>query len=117
MHNPVLETRFVMDIIDRLASTFKANPVRTKAIDTFMGFLVLLGALQFVFCVLVGNFPFNAFLGGFSSTVGQFVLLAALRIQLDPGNRHEFKQSPQRAFADFVGGSLILHFLVYHFIN
>lgn len=29
---------------------------------------------QFVYCMLVGTFPFNSFLAGFSSTVGAFVL-------------------------------------------
>lgn len=92
--------------------------VRTKLIDSFMAFLVLLGVLQFVFCLLVGTFPFNAFLGGFSSTVGQFILTANLRIQTNKENYDEFKHvSPERAFVDFTFGSLILHFIVYHFIN
>lgn len=70
----------------------KATPQRTKLIDVFMAFLVVVGVLQFVYCVIVGNYvsavysvamegnlliplkPFNAFLSGFSATVGQFVL-------------------------------------------
>jgi len=41
--------------------------------------------------------PFNAFLSGFSATVGQFVLTASLRIQTDPENSKEFKSiSPER---------------------
>jgi oligosaccharyltransferase complex subunit epsilon len=59
----------------------------------FIAFLVIVGGLQFVYCVIVGNYvrflspsiiygnaaddtlqPFNAFLSGFSATVGQFVL-------------------------------------------
>ena len=35
--------------------------------------------------------PFNAFLSGFSATVGQFVLTASLRIQTNPENKEEFK--------------------------
>lgn len=35
--------------------------------------------------------PFNAFLSGFSATVGQFVLTASLRIQTNPENKDEFK--------------------------
>ena len=34
--------------------------------------------------------PFNAFLAGFSITVGQFVLTASLRMQTNPENRSEF---------------------------
>ncbi|MCJ1426515.1 oligosaccharyltransferase complex subunit epsilon, partial [Sticta canariensis] len=67
------------------------TPQRVKLIDTFMGFLVLVGVLQFVYCVVAGNYPFNAFISGFSATVGQFVLTASLRIQTNPDNRDEFK--------------------------
>ncbi|KAK3078715.1 hypothetical protein LTS18_006807 [Coniosporium uncinatum] len=34
----------------------KKTPQRTKLIDAFMAFLVVVGALQFVYCVIVGNF-------------------------------------------------------------
>lgn len=62
--------------------------------------------------------PFNAFLSGFSATVGQFVLTASLRMQTNPENKTEFESiSHERAFADFVFGSLILHFFCINFIN
>lgn len=32
------------------------TPQRTKLIDAFMAFLIVVGVLQFVYCVLVGNF-------------------------------------------------------------
>jgi len=32
------------------------TPQRTKLIDAFLGFLVVVGALQFVYCVLAGNY-------------------------------------------------------------
>jgi len=83
-----------------------------------MTFLVAVGVLQFVYCVLAGNYPFNAFLSGFSATVGQFVLTASLRIQTNTENKAEFDQvSPERAFADYVFGSMILHFFCVNFIN
>jgi oligosaccharyltransferase complex subunit epsilon len=64
------------------------------------------------------NQPFNAFLSGFSATVGQFVLTASLRIQTNPENKSEFESiSHERAFADFVFGSLLLHFFCVNFIN
>lgn len=34
----------------------KETPQRTKLIDVFMAFLVTLGAIQFVYCVLAGNY-------------------------------------------------------------
>lgn len=83
-----------------------------------MGFLVVVGALQFAYVVLVGNFPFNAFLSGFSATVGQFVLTASLRMQTNAENKAEFENiSHERAFADFLFGSLLLHFFCVNFIN
>ncbi|CZR50613.1 related to apoptotic cell death regulator DAD1 [Phialocephala subalpina] len=94
------------------------TPQRTKLIDVFMSFLVVVGVLQFVYCVVAGNYPFNAFLSGFSSTVGQFVLTASLRIQTNGENKADFGElSPERAFADFVFGSLILHLFCINFIN
>ncbi|RYP06793.1 hypothetical protein DL765_009351 [Monosporascus sp. GIB2] len=96
----------------------KTTPQRTKLLDAFMAFLAVVGALQFVYCILMGNFPFNAFLSGFSATVGQFVLTASLRIQTTEANKSEFPSiSPERAFADYVIGSLILHFFCINFIN
>ncbi|KAI1477667.1 DAD family-domain-containing protein [Daldinia eschscholtzii] len=96
----------------------KTTPQRTKLIDVFMAFLVVVGGLQFAYCILAGNYPFNAFLSGFSATVGQFVLTASLRIQTTEANKAEFPSvSPERAFADYVVGSLILHFFCVNFIN
>lgn len=77
---------------------------------------MLSGIMQFLYCALVTNFPFNAFLAGyvvmpiivllsmsslmldsFGSCVGQFVLTASLRSQVNPVNRSEFKDiSPER---------------------
>ncbi len=37
---------------------------RLKFIDAFLVFLMLSGVVQFVYCVLVTSFPFNAFLAG-----------------------------------------------------
>ncbi|RYN56563.1 hypothetical protein AA0114_g2846 [Alternaria tenuissima] len=94
------------------------TPQRTKLLDTFLAFLVIVGALQFLYVVLVGNFPFNAFLSGFSATVGQFVLTASLRIQTNSENKVHFENiSHERAFADFILSSLLLHFFCVNFIN
>ena len=38
---------------------------RLKLIDAFLVFIMLTGIAQFVYCVLVTNFPFNAFLAGY----------------------------------------------------
>ncbi|KAG6002556.1 hypothetical protein E4U21_002980 [Claviceps maximensis] len=96
----------------------KETPQRTKLIDVFLFFLVVVGGLQFLYCVLAGNYPFNAFLSGFCAAVGQFVLTVSLRIQTTTANKDDFPAvSPERAFADFVVCSLILHFFCVNFIN
>lgn len=97
---------------------FKSLTPRLKLIDFFLTFLVCLGVLQFIYVILIGNFPFNAFLGGFISCVGQFVLLVSLRLQTNESNTKLFNGiSPERSFGDFIFASLILHFIVIHFIN
>ncbi|KAG6833867.1 hypothetical protein H0H87_011801 [Tephrocybe sp. NHM501043] len=91
---------------------------RLKFIDAFLFFLMLSGITQFLYCILVTDYPFNAFLAGFSSNVGQFVLTASLRSQVNPENKNVFKEvSPERAFGDFVLGSIVLHFFVYNFLG
>ena len=47
--------------------------------------LIKVFCLQFVYCCLVGTFPFNAFLSGFISCVGSFVLGVCLRLQVIGG--------------------------------
>ena len=37
---------------------------RLKLIDAFLVFIMLSGVAQFLYCILVTNFPFNAFLAG-----------------------------------------------------
>ncbi|KAK7744827.1 oligosaccharyltransferase complex subunit epsilon [Diatrype stigma] len=104
--------------VTTVVKNYKATPQRTKLLDAFLAFIAVVGAIQFVYCVLVGNFPFNAFLSGFSATVGQFVLTVSLRIQTTEANKAEFPSiSPERAFGDYVVGSLILHFFCINFIN
>ena len=42
---------------------------RLKFIDAFLVFLILSGVIQFVYCVLVTSFPFNAFLAGYEPDI------------------------------------------------
>lgn len=110
------------------ANYLKTLTPRLKLIDAFLVFLVALGVLQFLYVLLVGNFPFNSFLGGFISCVGQFVLTVSLRMQyaLHTSARNTADKdadtpfptiTPERALGDFVFASLVLHFIVFHFIN
>ncbi|TDL29794.1 defender against death DAD protein [Rickenella mellea] len=105
--------------VESLWTSYTENtPSRLKLIDSFLVFIMLSGIMQFLYCILVTNYPFNAFLSGFGSTVGQFVLTASLRSQVNPQNKEQFKEvSPERAFADFALGSIVLHFFVFNFLG
>lgn len=95
-----------------------ANNQKLRLIDTFLAFLVCIGIAQFGFCIIGGSFPFNAFLSGFSATVGQFVLTVSLRLQSSTSNSKLFNGLlPERAFGEYVFASLLLHFVLIHFIN
>lgn len=114
-------TKVVSDVSSSFDLTFqdykKTLTPRLKLIDSFLAFLVALGGLQFVYVIVIGNFPFNAFLGGFISCVGEFVLTVNLRLQYNDKAGIFQRVSPERAFGDYIFASLILHFAVYHFIN
>lgn len=119
---PVASSHFLNDLQSSVNTTFsnylKEQTSKLILIDSFLVFLVALGVIQFVFCLLVGNFPFNAFLAGFISAVGQFVLTVSLRLQYVSSNRKDFPSvTAKRAVGDYIFASLILHFIVYHFIN
>ncbi|XP_055309440.1 dolichyl-diphosphooligosaccharide--protein glycosyltransferase subunit DAD1-like, partial [Sitodiplosis mosellana] len=73
---------------------------------------------QFLYCCLIGTFPFNSFLSGFISTVSCFVLGVCLRLQVNPENKHQFSGiSAERGFADFILAHVILHLVVVNFIG
>lgn len=52
----------------------KETPKKLKVIDAYLVYVFLTGVIQFVYCCLVGTFPFNSFLAGFISCVSCFVL-------------------------------------------
>ncbi|KAE8753168.1 hypothetical protein FOCC_FOCC000092 [Frankliniella occidentalis] len=94
------------------------TPKRLKIIDAYLLYVLLTGIIQFVYCCLVGTFPFNSFLSGFISTVSCFVLGVCLRLQVNPENKSQFYSvSPERAFADFIFAHVILHLVVMNFIG
>uniref|UniRef100_U5EM12 Dolichyl-diphosphooligosaccharide--protein glycosyltransferase subunit DAD1 n=1 Tax=Corethrella appendiculata TaxID=1370023 RepID=U5EM12_9DIPT len=94
------------------------TPKKLKIIDAYLFYILLTGIIQFVYCCLVGTFPFNSFLAGFISTASCFVLGVCLRLQSNPQNKLQFAGiSPERGFADFVFAHIILHLVVMNFIG
>jgi oligosaccharyltransferase complex subunit epsilon len=123
-------TEFQSSLSTALHSYAATSTNRTRLVDIYLAALVAFGVLQFLFAVLVGSFPFNAFLAGFIATVGQFVLTVSLKLQshvvtasasskskASSSKSSVFDVSPERALGDYVFASVILHFIVWHFIN
>merc|ERR1712126_15502 len=106
-------------VLSKLYDEYKNNtPTKLKVIDAYLFYILLTGVVQFVYCCLVGTFPFNSFLSGFISCVGCFVLGVCLRLQVNPQNKsHFYGLSPERAFADFIFAHIILHLVVMNFIG
>ncbi|CAD6186270.1 unnamed protein product [Caenorhabditis auriculariae] len=109
----------VVQVVQKLCDDYvKTTPQKLKIIDAYMTYILFTGIIQFVYCLLVGTFPFNSFLSGFISTVASFVLASCLRMQVNEENRSEFSEiSPERAFADFIFANLILHLVVTNFLG
>jgi oligosaccharyltransferase complex subunit epsilon len=69
----------IFNIIGEFRNNYAVNtPSLLKVIDVFLAYILLTGVIQFVYCALVGTFPFNSFLSGFISTVGSFILTGML---------------------------------------
>ncbi|TDH73811.1 hypothetical protein CCR75_005932 [Bremia lactucae] len=101
---------------DLCAKYDKTTPKKMKLIDGFLVYVLATGILQFIYCVLVGTFPFNSFLAGFVCTVGVFVLAVSLRMQINPDNNFG-DRTEQRAFADYLFCNILLFLVVFNFMG
>ena len=71
----------LVTVIRRLVDEYSLRtPQRLKLVDAYLVYVMLTGIVQFVYCALVGTFPFNSFLSGFISCVGSFVLAGAFAL-------------------------------------
>ncbi|KAJ8876277.1 hypothetical protein PR048_024187 [Dryococelus australis] len=89
----------------------KSTPKKLKVIDAYLLYILLTGIVQFVYCCLVGTFPFNSFLSGFISCVSSFVLAGLLEdlVQaVDEGNQiHACLNDFEKAFDKVAYGILM----------
>lgn len=70
-----MPTENLRSVLARFCDDYiQATPKKLKIIDAYLLYIMLTGIIQFVYCCLVGTFPFNSFLSGFTSCVGSFVL-------------------------------------------
>ncbi|KAF1383340.1 hypothetical protein PFLUV_G00130910 [Perca fluviatilis] len=73
----------VISVISRFLEEYTTTtPNKLKVVDAYLLYILLTGALQFLYCLLVGTFPFNSFLSGFISCVGAFILGVCLHVNL-----------------------------------
>lgn len=105
------------EILKAFSDEYKKSPVRVKVLDAFLVYALATAGIQLAYMLLVGSFPFNAFLAGFLSCIGFFALTVCLRMQVDPANKEFAGISPERAFADYVLANLVLHLVVWNYIG
>ncbi|KAI8619906.1 Dolichyl-diphosphooligosaccharide--protein glycosyltransferase subunit dad1 [Chytriomyces sp. MP71] len=104
-------------LVARLVDGYLTNtPQLLRIIDAYLAAVMLSGAIQFAYVVLVGTFPYNSFLSGFIASVGTFVLAANLRMQLNPSNDFH-SLSPEAAYAEFAFCSLVFYGFVVNFLG
>lgn len=71
----------VGSVVGKLFEEYRTTtPTKIKLVDVYMLCILLTGIIQFVYCCLVGTYPFNAFLSGFISTVASFVLAGKFKV-------------------------------------
>lgn len=76
----------VFSVLSRFLEEYVTRtPSKIKIIDAYLLYILLTGAFQFLYCLLVGTFPFNSFLAGFISCVGSFILAGEFSGSTDLG--------------------------------
>lgn len=67
-------------VLRRLWDEYHARtPQKLKLVDAYLAYIMATGIVQFLYCLLVGTFPFNSFLSGFISCVGSFILAGEIK--------------------------------------
>ncbi|KAK2079087.1 hypothetical protein QBZ16_002777 [Prototheca wickerhamii] len=88
--------------LDQVIRTFHREYAKTPA------------KLKFVYCLLVGSFPFNAFLAGFFCSVGAFVLTVSLRMQIEAADA---SGKPEVAYRDYAIAMIILFLAALNYVG
>ncbi|KAM0791522.1 hypothetical protein ACM66B_005972 [Microbotryomycetes sp. NB124-2] len=59
-----LSSSFSESVSQLWSNYVRDTPRKLQLCDGFQLFLMLMGIAQFVYCILITNYPFNAFIGG-----------------------------------------------------
>jgi len=92
------------EIVASFRKALSDTPPRVKVLDIFIAAALATLGLQVVYAVLVGSFPFNAFLSGVFCCAGTAVLTLCLRLQISSGQH----AAPDRAFVDYALAMVVL---------
>lgn len=111
--------KFVPTIRESYQNYHRLTETKCKILDLYIMFIIMTAATQLGYYVVIGTtFPFNSLLSGVISCIGSFVLAVSLRLQIvNPVSNREFDFTPERAFADFVLGNILLHFIVLSYVG
>ncbi|KAF1742567.1 hypothetical protein MXB_924 [Myxobolus squamalis] len=97
---------------------FETTEPKLLLIDSYLLIVLLIGVINFVYCILFMPKPFHIFISSFISCVGSFVLGVCLRMQLDPHSEKSFPEvSHRKALFDFVLSHAVLHAVVISYIG
>ncbi|KAF0980752.1 hypothetical protein FDP41_013235 [Naegleria fowleri] len=109
----------ILVVLSTLYKNYQTKtPQRVKLIDQFIILSVLVALVQFVYCQLVGTFPFNAMLAGFFTCICSMVFGVSLRKQLNPDTSKEFRSIVvEKSIADFVIISILLFFVAVSYLG
>jgi oligosaccharyltransferase complex subunit epsilon len=95
---------------------YDKTSTQVKLLDVFLVYVFLTGVVQFLYCAIVGTYPFNAFLGGFICSVGVFTVTVGLRQQVT--NAPEFNgRNWAAAYRDYMLCCVMLFFVCVNFMG
>eukprot|EP01061_Rhynchopus_euleeides_P000557 TRINITY_DN10393_c0_g1_i1.p1 TRINITY_DN10393_c0_g1~~TRINITY_DN10393_c0_g1_i1.p1 ORF type:complete len:116 (+),score=53.12 TRINITY_DN10393_c0_g1_i1:182-529(+) len=101
-----------------IGSYQKNTSQRLKICDAFIVFFLLNALTIFLYCVLIGSYPFNAYLSGLFANVGMAVFTVCLRMQAAPANKPQFRcSSVESSFSDYCLCSVLLLLTAVHFMG
>lgn len=119
-----IEKAGLCEVINQVWAAYKQKtPKKIQVLDAFLLYVLTTGIVQFGYMFIVGSFPFNSFLAGFLSCVGQFVITTGLRMQINPASKMDPKNTgwksvtTVRPFIDWLFCNLILHMAVLNFLG
>lgn len=108
-----------MDSLKEVAKILESNyrkntSSRTKLIDLFIVFNLILAVIQYAYMKIAGDFPYNAYLAGFFCTLGTATLTSCLRMTIES---KKADKSEEKAFIEYMALCLLLYLVVFNYLG